>query len=96
MKFSPAPGIVLVEPIEEETKGLKLTESPKGQVGCGKVLAVGLTLPGDDDIPAELIAKVGDIVYFLKYEGAYDTFEYENKPYFVVKFGDIRGVMRGK
>ena len=95
MKFIPAPGIVLVEPIEkEQTSGVVTTSKSTTRILKGKVLEVGPDLITNADalLVSRHYCKAGDKITFLSYEGDYDNFTHENRKYYVVKFEDIRGI----
>ena len=97
MKFTPAPGIVLIEPItKEETSVLTRKENTNQRILKGKVLEVGaaLTTNANAILTPEPYCKKDDIVVFLSYEGDYDNFVHQNQKYFVVKFEDLRGVIK--
>lgn len=93
VNLKPAPGYILVEPEEAETKtasGIVLPESAGEKPLTGKVLVVG-----DDDILEGGIkksspVKVGDKVVYKKWGG--NEIKIEGKEYLFVKFEDILAV----
>jgi chaperonin GroES len=86
----PAPGYLLIEPLEAETKtasGIYLPDTAGEKPQKGKVLAVG-----DDDITdygtkRKSPAKVGDIVLYKKWGG--NEVKVNGKEYLFSKFEDI-------
>ncbi len=94
LNFTPAPGVVLIEEIKDDT-GLKL-DATKNRIFKGKVLKVGTDFPleGDTWLYGAFYAKEGDVCYFMSYEGNYDWTKIDGKKYFLVKFADIRGWVR--
>lgn len=93
MSLLPAPGIVLVKPIENEST-LDLGETAKkGYIKKGLVLKVGDPHPTlvNGFIPAPV--KEGQIIYFYTYGevGAVDFITENNETTYFVKFDDCRG-----
>lgn len=91
MKLIPAPGTYVAEEIKEE--GPVLTGQKKAQIKKGRVIAVGEP-DYDKGMRIPVAVKVGDIVFFLSYEGAYDEFYIDGKTYFTIVGKDHRVVMK--
>lgn len=91
MTFKPAPGIVVLEHIEDSSS-LAITSKQQTQIGYGRVIAIGkdLTTPLGKVIQGKDYCKIGDLVYFLTYEGGYDHTTINGKKYYFVKFDDLR------
>ena len=94
MRFKPCPGVVVIQLIKtpSDKNQLNYGQDTTSKIKKGKVIAVG-----DDDITsggAQLLmkdyAKVGDIMYFLTYEGEYDQGKVEQESYHFVKIADLR------
>ncbi len=96
MKFYPSPGIVVLEPLTDTSPNWGDKKDTK--IKQGKVIAVGPNLITDFNALLEMknYAKVGDIVTFLQYEGAYDESYIDSKDYRWVKIQDLRGVINAK
>ena len=90
----PAPGIVLIEPLPQDTTTVKLTSETKGRIGRGKVVACGKNWITKFGAEMEPPCKKGDIVYYLMYEHGYDESQIDNKSYIWAIFEDIRGVIK--
>lgn len=92
-KLKPASGILLLEPVEVETKtdsGIYLPESASEKPQKGKVLAVGPakeTKEGKVKPPA----KKGDTVIYKKWGGS--EVSVAGKEYLFAKFEDILAVV---
>lgn len=101
MKFKAAPGIAIIKEIKDkDTSALVVRQTTKGKIKKGKIISMG---PDDISnsgavIPAKHYAKEGDIVLFLSYyiEGELDYTKIEGEDYYLVKFGDLRGVQIGQ
>lgn len=91
VKITPSPGIYLVELIETEDSPLVLQTKSQTRLLKGKVLAVGKHVLTDFNAVLYPFAKVNQTIYFLSYEGNYDTID---KKIYLVKFQDLRGVMK--
>jgi co-chaperonin GroES (HSP10) len=93
VKFKPAPGIIIAQQIEDSNKNtITITSKSDSHLNKGKVIAMGgdLTTPMGNIIKANKYCKVGDIIYFLSYEGNYDNTTINGKKYFAIKFEDMR------
>ncbi len=93
--FKPAPGIAVIEGVEEQIEGLVLTQKSQGRIIKGKIIFMGdydTTSTGEKILP-ERYGKVGDFVWFMHYydEGGVDIMTIKGKKYFAVKWADIRG-----
>jgi len=93
MSYKPAPGIVLVSPIESSSS-LIIKKNNNALILKGKVLAMGreFTTLASAVLKPEWYCKVGDTVLFLTYNEKNDQFEEDKKTYYVVQFQDIRAV----
>jgi co-chaperonin GroES (HSP10) len=89
-KHLAAPGYLLVEPLKEKSEVTIIGEQ-KGRIGLGRVLAVGADAITDFGSKVPCPCKVGDIIYFLQYEGEYDTVFIQGKKYIFALFKDVRG-----
>lgn len=91
MKLIAAPGTYIAEPIKENSTidvGQK-----KAQIKKGRVVSVGESdFAYGQRIPSPV--KVGDIVFFLSYEGAYDEFYIDGKTYYTVIGKDHRVILK--
>lgn len=93
IKVKPAPGYILIKPIESEkttASGIVLPESHEEKPQQGKVLAVGAEATcGCDDkgCQKEAPCKNGDIVIYKQW-GASEI-KIEGKEYLIAKFEDI-------
>jgi len=94
--FKPSPGIILVEEITDSGDSLQLQLKSKNRTVKGKVKAVGPDLVTDfgTTLKTSSYAAIGDVVYFLSYEGNYDIISIDNIDYYVVKIQDLRGVLK--
>lgn len=89
----PAPGYILLEPEEAETKtasGIVLPDSAEEKPQVGKVLAAGGAEVTDNGTTKTSPAKVGDRVVYKKWGG--NEIKLEGKEYLFVKFEDILAV----
>ncbi len=97
LNLVPAPGYILVEPLEGEKKtpsGIVLPDSHEEKPLKGKVLAVGpavMTDAGAKLEPWEKV-KVGSIVIYKKWAGNEYKPEGSDKELLFVKFEDILAV----
>lgn len=97
LRLNPAPGYVLVEPLEEEKttpSGIVLPESHEEKPQKGKVIAVGATFTTEYGTKIASPCKKGDVVVFKKWAGNEYKPEDEDKEYLFVKFEDILAVVR--
>ncbi len=96
MTLKPAPGVLIIEPTQENQDGI-YTGASHGKVIQGKVIAIGHDLVTDNQTYSmKDYGKVGDIVAFLTYEGEYDKLIIGNKTYHAVKIEDMRTRIYGK
>ena len=91
--IQPATGVILVEMIAKDRSTLTLGTENKGRIIKGHVLAVGARMPMDGGEYWEQPCHVGDDIYFLHYEGGYDSCFIEGKEYLFAAFKDVRGVV---
>lgn len=90
INLTPAPGYILLEPEEAETKtasGIVLPDSAEEKPQVGKVLAIGDDEITDSGAKRTAAAKVGDRVVYKKWGG--NEIKLESKEYLFVKFEDI-------
>jgi chaperonin GroES len=88
-----APGHILIEPLEAETKtssGIYLPESASEKPQKGKVLVVGDTLVTEHGAEIKPPVNVGDIVIYKKWGG--NEVKMERKEYLFAKFEDILAI----
>ncbi|KKU12420.1 MAG: 10 kDa chaperonin [Candidatus Woesebacteria bacterium GW2011_GWA1_45_8] len=93
LNFIPAPGYLLVEPLEAETKtasGIYLPDSVSEKPQKGKVLAAGADEITDSGSKKTSPAKAGDIVIYKKWGG--NEVKISGKEYLFAKFEDILAV----
>ncbi|MBN1169108.1 co-chaperone GroES [Candidatus Woesebacteria bacterium] len=91
--LSLAPGYVLIEPLEAETKtasGIYLPENVSEKPQKGKVLSVGGILVTEYGAKIEPPAKIGDIVIYKKWGG--NEVKMGGKEYLFTKFEDILAI----
>ena len=90
----PAPGYLLIEPFEVQTKtdsGIYLPDSATGEKPQkGKVLAVGSAEVTESGAKKEAPASAGDIVYYKKWGGS--EVKMEGKEYLFAKFEDVLAI----
>jgi co-chaperonin GroES (HSP10) len=95
MKFNPRPGMVIIKPIKSnkpDYSKINLGQNTSARIKKGTVVAVGkdgLTQIGAI-LKAEDYAKVGDVMYFLSYDGNYDVGDVDGEEYHFTKFEDLR------
>ncbi|OGM15830.1 hypothetical protein A2V56_05535 [Candidatus Woesebacteria bacterium RBG_19FT_COMBO_42_9] len=93
LNLTPAPGYLLIEPLEAETKttsGIYLPDTAGEKPQKGKVLAVGGDEITDSGAKRSAPAKVGDVVVYKKWGG--NEVKIENKEYLFSKFEDVLAV----
>lgn len=93
--LTPAPGILIIEPLDTTTDAI-INRAPKFQkIKKGKVIGIGTTLITDFGTPVETASycKIGDIVWFISYEDGYDEIKENNKTYHIVKVQDLRVIV---
>jgi len=93
-KLLPAPGYVLIKPLEEEkttASGIVLPDSHEEKPSVGKIVAVGdnLVSKSGKKISAWKEIKKGAIVIYKKWSGSEYRPKGEGKDFLFVKFGDI-------
>ena len=84
-----ASGIYICLPVEEKSS-INLGKAADKKLVKGKIVSVGKNRQHDSS--GEMVAeyKVGDIIYFISYESAYDWFEEKGQKYYCVLFHDTR------
>ncbi|OGY18011.1 MAG: hypothetical protein A3F04_01760 [Candidatus Chisholmbacteria bacterium RIFCSPHIGHO2_12_FULL_49_9] len=93
-KLQPAPGYVLVEPMEAETKtktGIYLPDSHDEKPQEGKVLSVGATWITEQGAKIDAPCRKGQTVMYKKWGG--NEVKIENVEYQFLKFEDILAVV---
>ena len=93
-KLNPAPGYLLIEPLEAETKtagGIYLPDSASEKPQKGRVLAVGADEITDSGAKRTRPANVNEVVKYKKWGGNEVTME--GKEYLFSKFEDILAVV---
>ena len=93
LKLNLAPGYILIEPLEAETKtssGIYLPESASEKPQKGKVLSVGATFVTEHGAKITSPVKVGDIVIYKKWGG--NEVKMEGREYLFAKFEDILAI----
>jgi len=93
LNLTPAPGYLLIEPLEAETKtvsGIYLPDTAGEKPQKGKVLAVGGDEITDSGTKRGAPAKTGNVVIYKKWGG--NEVKIENKEYLFAKFEDILAV----
>jgi len=95
LQYIASPGVAIIEEIQEENSGLRLSNEIKGRVRQGKILSMGGPTTGSagEPVTPEQFGKEGDIVLFMSYyeEGGSDYGIVSGKKLFFVKWGDLRG-----
>lgn len=94
LKIKPAPGYLLLEPMEAEEKtssGIYLPDSASEKPQQAKVLAVGEDEVTDSGIKKKSSVKVGDAVIYKKWGG--NEVKLEGKEYLFAKFDDILAIV---
>jgi co-chaperonin GroES (HSP10) len=93
MQLHASPGIVLIKPVTSSKKELSFSSNnDKLKVARGIILDVGDPVITDFGAKISCSYKVGDTVYFLKYEGGYDSSMIDGQEYIWAFFKDLRGV----
>jgi len=95
LNLFPAPGYLLIEPLEAETKtvsGIYLPDTAGEKPQKGKVLAVGNDETTDSGAKRSAPTKAGDIVVYKKWGG--NEVKIDNKEYLFAKFEDILAIER--
>lgn len=88
-KIHAAPGIYLVELIEEKSK-VNYGEPKNKPMLKGKILDVGEDRTHDAGGELRATLGVGDIIWFFSYVEGGDWFEEDKKRYYTVIFNDVR------
>lgn len=93
LNLTPAPGYLLIEPLEAETKtasGIYLPDTASEKPQKGRVLAVGEDEITDTGTKKKSPVKVGDVVIYKKWGG--NEVKIEGIEYLFSKFEDILAV----
>jgi len=89
--FTPAPGRVIVKPLEDEEKttagGIVIPDSAKERPSLGKVVAVGKGRMLENGQRAEVVVKPGMKVLYGKFSGS--EFKYGGAEYLILREDDI-------
>ncbi|MBU6501156.1 MAG: hypothetical protein KGJ89_05310 [Patescibacteria group bacterium] len=92
MKFYPAQGVYIAELLEDKEK--IFVDTRKTRLIKGKVVAINPVEVTDFGIEIKTPIRVGDVVYFLSYEGDYDNAKIDGKTYYAVLRKDHRFVLK--
>ncbi len=95
-KIKPAPGYVLIEPLEEERKtpsGIVLPDSHEEKPQAGRVVSVGETLTTEYGTKIKSPCAKGDLVVFKKWAGNEYRPQGANKDFLFVKFDDVMAII---
>lgn len=97
VKLFPAPGYILIKPLELEKKtssGILLPENVEEKPLRGKVISLGETLTTESGAQLELWRKVrvGAVVIYKKWAGNEYRPQGEDKDLLFVKFEDILAI----
>jgi chaperonin GroES len=93
LNLRPAPGYLIIEPLEKELKtasGIYLPDNAGEKPQKGKVVAVGEKVK-HDNFEEESFAKVDDTVLYKKWGG--NEVKEDGRDYLIVKFEDILAVV---
>ena len=93
LNLIPAPGYLLIEPLEAETKtasGIYLPDTAGEKPQKGKILAVGGDEITESGAKKSAPAKVGDVVVYKKWGG--NEVKIGNIEYLFSKFEDVLAV----
>ena len=93
INLAPAPGYVIIEPLEKELKtssGIYLPDNASEKPQKGKVLAVGEDDVTENGTKRKSFCKKGDVVVYKKWGG--NEVKIEGIEYLFVKFEDILAV----
>jgi chaperonin GroES len=91
--LTPAPGYLLIEPLEKEVKtasGIYLPDSAGEKPQKGKVLAVGGADITERGVKKDAPCKKNEVVFYKKWGG--NEVKIEGKEYLFVKFEDVLAV----
>ncbi|OGM14894.1 co-chaperone GroES [Candidatus Woesebacteria bacterium RIFCSPLOWO2_01_FULL_39_23] len=94
LNLKPAPGYLLIEPLEKEEKtasGIYLPESASEKPQKGKVLAIGEPEITDSGTKKAASVKVGEIVIYKKWGG--NEVKIDGAEYLFAKFDDILAIV---
>ena len=91
MQLTPTYGVILIQPLKEETT-IDYGTAAKGKIIKGKVIDVGPKMPLDGGLYWERPCSSGDIIYFLHYEGGYDSTFIDGIEYIFAAFKDLRAI----
>lgn len=92
LKLKPAPGYLLIKPLEKETKtaaGIYIPESAGEKPQMGMVMAVGDSIKREG-VEEKSFAKVNDRVMYKKWGG--NEVKIEGEEYLFVEFKDVIAV----
>jgi chaperonin GroES len=92
--LKPAPGYILLEPEEAETKtasGIVLPETAKEKPQVGKIMAVGPGGVSDDGKKVRMVVKVGQKVMYKKWGG--NEIKVDSEEWLLVEQKDVLAVI---
>lgn len=89
--LKPAPGIILIEKEQTNDDTIVITNTPKGRLLSGKIIAIGDDHITENGTKISVPCKIGQTAWFLSYEGNYDVARVDNKDIYFVLFRDLRG-----
>ena len=95
LNLKPAPGYVVIEPLEKEEKtssGIYLPDSASEKPQQGKILAVGHDEITDSGNKRSAPAKVGEVVIYKKWGG--NEVKLDGREYLFAKFEDILAIIK--
>ena len=95
LNITPAPGLLLLEPSEKETKtasGIYLPETAGEKPQQGTIIAIGADSVSEQGVKQTSPAKVGDRVIYKKW-GANEV-KHEGKEYLFLKFDDVLAIIK--
>ena len=93
LNIKPAPGYILLEPLEAESKtagGIYLPESASEKPQKGRILAVGDDEITDSGTKRTRPANVNDVVFYKKWGGS--ELKIGTKEFLFAKFEDVLAV----
>lgn len=94
LSIKPLFDLVLIKPLEEETKtasGILLPETAKEKPQKGKVMAAGPGAKNDDGKIIPMIVKIGDVVMYKKWGG--NEVKVEGQEWLLVEQKDILAIV---
>ena len=95
INFQPAPGYVLVQPVETEKEtlsGIVLPDSHEEKPQKGKVLAVGADQATESGVKTTSPCKKADMVIYKEWGG--NEYKDGDEEYLFIKFEDILAIKK--